>query len=733
MGELYPEKGRDPSTLSLLVRELVYPLRRHRSLERQEEVFRAAVDYLEAGYPSRPYFFHGLIEVVQSQGRLDEAAALLDTAQAEVDELGGTEEVGVALRGLRGLLFARMGLPDRAAPLVQEAFEYQSARLDDPRQEVNPGFLLSAYQTRSDLLMSADRYEELVLDVESLLEHAELFERHGAVRAGLRVRLGIAYMELAAESQGSMDSAAEALRRALDEPDLEDRDRLRATTRLAFLGLLGGEIEEARKLARESRWLVGEWTPDSDVPAVQAAFLAALEVRIAAATGEDLPVGLLERLRRPCDALLEEWREVVPRAGGLGLARYLRERFALAELVVATERADGALAALDLVFRVQSVGSLTRLLEGPRTSADDVRRELLGPAHGLLAYFPGRDRLLAFALDDERVSFAAVHVTPDAFDTADPDVLLPAPIAAHVESWEHVAIVGHDALGGLALEALPLPDGGLLGDLVAISYLPSVSVGRVLAARPDRPKRSAVCLVTNAVHGAEVQDRHPGIRELTMSPGEIDALVAAHVPGSVRILTGDDATLARAVEAGSDARVLHLFTHGIRDPARDVSAGLVLSPDVGHDGTVWSEDLLEIAAPSLVVVTACGSGSGPQRVGDAESSHLGAALLRAGAVAAVVADTDLDQVEAHRLMTAFHRELALGVSVAEALRRARVELAEDDAVERHRTLVHVVGLGHLPVFDPPSPVEEASGWPWGWVLGCALAAIAVYVAVRRRA
>ena len=117
--------------------------------------------------------------------------------------------------------------------------------------------------------------------------------------------------------------------------------------------------------------------------------------------------------------------------------------------------------------------------------------------------------------------------------------------------------------------------------------------------------------------------------------------------------------------------------------------------DGGTSGLTTCDDVernLELSG--LVVLSACGTALGPKRLGDDDLAHLGGAFLRAGAAAVVLSRSQVGYGPTLELMEGLHARLAAGDPPAEALRRARADLKEDDpAGAFHRSQFQIVGLG----------------------------------------
>jgi CHAT domain-containing protein len=174
-------------------------------------------------------------------------------------------------------------------------------------------------------------------------------------------------------------------------------------------------------------------------------------------------------------------------------------------------------------------------------------------------------------------------------------------------------------------------------------------------------------------------------------------------------LTGPDATLGNLVaELGRGADALAFVTHGVHDFARRRPAGLVLAPSLDDsDGVLWCEQIEErLEAPPIVALFACGTAFGPSRLGDDTATFLGNSFHLRGAEVVLLSRTRVEYGAMIALARSFLRHLAEGgLSPAEALRRARVELARSSrwGDVRHHGQIALHGLGLA-----PRPVQAAS-------------------------
>ena len=262
----------------------------------------------------------------------------------------------------------------------------------------------------------------------------------------------------------------------------------------------------------------------------------------------------------------------------------------------------------------------------------------------------------------------------------------------------------------IPFEVLPLEE-QVLGMSAAVEHLPSLSLGLLLAQRvsPPMPPAHDALLMASGTNASKAGGKVAG----PVPPEALQSIAEQYGPREARLLVNEDATLAMVRRRSGAAQVLQFLTHGRYDASRERAACLLLTPESGaNDGYVGANEIEGIAAgtaaldaPAVVLLTACGSGRAPLRLGDGGASDLAGAFFLASTRTRCVLTSSFDlEVEAtRRLSVAFHRVLRAGAGPAEALRQARVDLAADELLADpfYHSLVRVVGMGHAPVFEPP--------------------------------
>jgi CHAT domain-containing protein len=206
--------------------------------------------------------------------------------------------------------------------------------------------------------------------------------------------------------------------------------------------------------------------------------------------------------------------------------------------------------------------------------------------------------------------------------------------------------------------------------------------------------------------GARSRPATPGHTLVAAGPalpgadGEARAVAAVH--GVTPVLAAD-ATAGRVLRALDGAALVHLAAHGRLAPHNPLFSELTLA-----DGPLFAYDIEQLAdAPHTVVLAACESGRSVVCAGD-ELLGLGAMFLARGASQLVASPLPVPDAETAPLMTAFHRRLAAGLPVAEALAQAQEQLrgggTPDVAVAGFVCVGS--GFGRAPVVPAPRTATE---------------------------
>ncbi|NEQ32881.1 MAG: CHAT domain-containing protein [Leptolyngbya sp. SIO4C5] len=245
-----------------------------------------------------------------------------------------------------------------------------------------------------------------------------------------------------------------------------------------------------------------------------------------------------------------------------------------------------------------------------------------------------------------------------------------------------VVFVPQESLFLVPFAALQNEAGQYLIERHTILTVPSIQSLQLI--RPETANRTAdFSLSALAADEAVVVGNPimPTLAEISLSslPGTEQEAIAIASQLNTTPLLGSDATEATVRDRLSNARLIHLATHGLLDygdPAAEIPGAIALTPDTQHDGLLTAAELAqEILVADLVVLSACDTGQG-SITGDGMVG-LSRSLLVAGVPRVVVSLWAVPDMPTAALMTTFYEQLAIGQGTAQALRRAMLTTMEN--------------------------------------------------------
>ncbi|MFP2906577.1 CHAT domain-containing protein [Pyxidicoccus sp. 3LFB2] len=264
--------------------------------------------------------------------------------------------------------------------------------------------------------------------------------------------------------------------------------------------------------------------------------------------------------------------------------------------------------------------------------------------------------LLAVTVDDERT--LAVALGPDGdilghFDASrtaplgeDLRGLVPDALVTPLRACEQVSVVARPPLHGRA---------GLLPSELAWSYyVPRTPLG----APSSGPLRRLVVADI-------VAPRALGLPSLNAWDGAVDA--------ETTLLSGQDATPSRVLEALATATEVEVHAHGLVNPNLSEASLLVLSQEDGgrYALTAGEVQARRLQGQPLVILAACRAAHGAPWT--YERFSLPVAFINAGARAVLAATVDVPDAQAGAFFNAVRERIRRGAHVAVALRDVRME------------------------------------------------------------
>jgi len=683
-------------------------------IDAARDVFTTALEELPTAKQTRPFLLLALAKLERDFGSLGDA---LDHSDAALQSLsyaqpGHRPLLEASLAGLMAELEISLGTPDRALIHVQ--------RIEALASQPGSTAPILACLARIHLLLAtrqwarAHRYAST-----KLKEEPDLPDPY---RSALELARGHAGVIGGIGGTDELRSIATALSGIANRSSVELSHRLGAAFWSAEASWRLGDRRAAKRIVALARRTIESITDQEFGQGLSetAFWLHGFESRIARFEGADRSrlEALRGKLDRSLETLITRWEQTPLREGGVGFLHFENRRFPVVEaieLAIQLDPEEGPREGLDILLRLQGRGTFSRAHSLP-PRLENPFEGLVDDENGCLFVLQGLHQGHVFAVDakgvvhgrlrtsgelEERRRRLIEEVSSPPSDPKDDgwmkqaeglaDLLLAPPVRQRLRRWRSAHVVGADVLGYLPFEVLPLGE-HLLGETLAIDYVPSAHVARFLLRRRLADERLAsldLALVTAPEVVASITKKWPEARPIPFHNRHAQALMRPF-PNS-REWRGSEATFALLKsELIEGSHVLHLLTHGIEDRERVQPMGLVFSD--AEEGVAWYPDLVKASYPPVVIVTACEASSTSPRRGDDGVSGLATAFLLGGAEVVLMSPVRQELESAVRFGSRIHRHLASGHSAAEALRRARVSFREDGNHPFY-SLVHAVGLG----------------------------------------
>jgi tetratricopeptide (TPR) repeat protein len=318
--------------------------------------------------------------------------------------------------------------------------------------------------------------------------------------------------------------------------------------------------------------------------------------------------------------------------------------------------------------------------------------------------------------------------------------LLDSAVAVLPRTVSSVVVVPDGQLYRVPFDALGLADGHYVVERYAVSVAPSAAVVAALWKRgrerdttvappvrllafgdPAFDRRGDGGIPTPQDAAAETYrsafDSAGGLPRLEASAREA-RLVARFAPDA-EVRLGERASAAYLRHAQLErVRVIHFATHALVDERTAARTALALAPGDGESGFVGPEELAALRLDAdLVVLSACRTAGGVVLGGEGVQG-LTAPLLQAGARSVVATQWRIGDRSTVAFVESFYGGLARRLSVAEALRAAKLEAIRRGAPPSEWAAFTEVGDPLVTV-----PLRVPSRAPIWWV--AALAALAL--------
>lgn len=135
-------------------------------------------------------------------------------------------------------------------------------------------------------------------------------------------------------------------------------------------------------------------------------------------------------------------------------------------------------------------------------------------------------------------------------------------------------------------------------------------------------------------------------------------------------LIGKQATKTAVLKQMSNAKIIHLATHGLLDDLRGLGSAIAFTPSQGNDGFLTAEEILNLNLnASLVVLSACNTGRG--RITGDGVIGLSRSFISVGVPTVIVSLWSVPDAPTGKLMTKFYQNtIERKMNKAQALRQA---------------------------------------------------------------
>ena len=254
--------------------------------------------------------------------------------------------------------------------------------------------------------------------------------------------------------------------------------------------------------------------------------------------------------------------------------------------------------------------------------------------------------------------------------------LLIEPIAQYLPTnpSDRVIFIPQNELFLVPFPALQDASGKYLIQKHTILTAPSIQVLQLTHEKRPTVSGDGVLVVGNPTMPSVTTTVGEASQQLTNLPGAQKEATDIAQLLNTKALTGKQATKAAILPKLSNARIIHLATHGLLDDFKGlgVPGAIALAPDgTGelNDGLLTSNEIFDLKLNAeLVVLSACDTGRG-RLTGDGVIG-LSRSLITAGVPSVIVSLWSVPDAPTASLMTQFYQNLKQSSDKAQALRNA---------------------------------------------------------------
>jgi CHAT domain-containing protein len=254
--------------------------------------------------------------------------------------------------------------------------------------------------------------------------------------------------------------------------------------------------------------------------------------------------------------------------------------------------------------------------------------------------------------------------------------LLIEPIAQYLpsDSSERVIFIPQNELFLVPFPALQDASGKYLIEKHTILIAPSIQVLQLTRKQRQTVSGDGALVIGNPTMPSVTTQLGEAPQPLSSLPGAQQEATEIAQLLNTKALIGKQATKAAVLPKLSNARIIHLATHGLLDDLKGlgVPGAIALAPDgTGelNDGLLTASEILDLNLNAeLVVLSACDTGRG--RITGDGVIGLSRSLITAGVPSVIVTLWSVPDAPTASLMTEFYQNLQKNPNKAQALRQA---------------------------------------------------------------
>jgi CHAT domain-containing protein/Tfp pilus assembly protein PilF len=254
---------------------------------------------------------------------------------------------------------------------------------------------------------------------------------------------------------------------------------------------------------------------------------------------------------------------------------------------------------------------------------------------------------------------------------------------------DYVIFIPQDSLFRVPFAALQSPDGKFLIEKHTVLSAPSIQVlnftDRQRQRQANDTNRSAIVVGNPTMPKILTKIGEPPFQLANLPGSEQEAKEISQLLNTQPMM-GKSATKANFIKTLSQARFVHLATHGLLNyvsiagvDSTEVPGALALAPAGNDDGLLTSREILNLKIDAkLVVLSACDTGQG--RITGDGVIGLSRAWISAGVPSTIVSLRTVPDLSTRTLMVSFYQNFTKTSNIARSLRLAMLETKKTNPI-----------------------------------------------------